>query len=113
MEATIALEAALEGRDAIGVDVARAAHAGLAMFEYNVKGGARTPVDIPMDVLSRRDVSMADRLLAAVPQGRHAILWAHDAHVARQNTPYGFGWNRSEEQTSELQSRMSTSFAAF
>src|SRR3546814_7215470 len=53
----------------------------------------RTPVDIPMDVLSRRDVSMADRLLAAVPQGRHAILWAHDAHVARQNTPYGFGWN--------------------
>src|SRR3546814_11340375 len=36
---------------------------------------------------------MADRLLAAVPQGRHAILWAHDAHVARQNTPYGFGWN--------------------
>src|SRR3546814_18480259 len=46
-----------------------------------------------MDVLSRRDVSMADRLLAAVPQGRHAILWAHDAPVERKNTPYGFGWN--------------------
>src|SRR3546814_16428065 len=36
---------------------------------------------------------MAGRLLAAGPQGRHAILWAHDAHVARQNTPDGFGWN--------------------
>src|SRR3546814_20422629 len=94
MEATIALEAALEGRDAIGVDVARAAHAGLAMFEYNVKGGARTPVDIPMDVLSRRDVSMADRLPAAVPHGRHAILWAPDAHVARPNTPAGLGRKR-------------------
>src|SRR3546814_16852616 len=105
MEATIALEAALEGRDAIGVDVARAAHAGLAMFEYNVKGGARTPVDIPMDVLSRRDVSTADRLPAAVPPGRPAILWAHDAHVARQNPPYGFGGNSMSFRPNHVQGR--------
>src|SRR3546814_12778548 len=100
MEATIALEAALEGRDAIGVDVARAAHAGLAMFEYNVKGGARTPVDIPMDVLSRRDVSTADRLLAAVPPGRHGDMSAHGAQLARQDPPFGFGWIERGRTTS-------------
>lgn len=92
MEATIALEAALEGRDAIGLDAARAAHAGLAMLEYRAKGVVQSPSDIPAEVWSRRDVSMADRLLAAVPQGEHAILWAHDAHVARQDKPYGLGF---------------------
>src|SRR3546814_10801328 len=76
-EATIALEAALEGRDAIGVDVARAALAGLAMFEDHVKGGARPPVDIPMDVLSRRDVSVAASLPAEGPHGRPGALWAN------------------------------------
>src|SRR3546814_20372466 len=55
MEATIALEAALEGRDAIGVDVARAAPPGLALFEYNLKAGAPTPVHTPMYRLPRPD----------------------------------------------------------
>jgi erythromycin esterase len=60
---------------------ARAARQGLSTFEYDVRH--IKPQDMPLDVLSRRDVYMADNLLDRIGANGRAVLWAHDVHVLR------------------------------
>lgn len=102
LDAARALEAALTGRDAAGASAAGAARAAIEMLEYDVPGMAATLLDTPDEAYSRRDVAMAERLVAAVPAGRRAVLWAHDSHVVRANAPHGFGYTTTGAQLHRL-----------
>lgn len=105
MQAARELESALQGKDAAGHDAAQAAREGLWMLEYHVKGGASKLANVPPEVWSRRDMAMANRLVASVPDGQRAVLWAHDMHVARQDVPYGFGFTSVGSQLHHLLGR--------
>jgi len=77
------LEAALQRLRASddALDAAYATRMALYTFEFDV-GTAGAPTDLPPEAFTRRDVAMAERLLRGRHPGEHALLWAHDTHVA-------------------------------
>ncbi len=60
---------------------AEAAWQNIHIFELDGKGTERF-TDRPSGYYARRDVFMAQNLLARLGPDEHAVLWAHNAHVA-------------------------------
>jgi erythromycin esterase len=60
---------------------ARAARLGLAAYEFDVGGNPVT--DLPADAFARRDLAVGEHLMAIVGAPARAVLWAHDAQLAR------------------------------